>query len=200
MLSAHTHTFAPAPGARPSFVGDHPALDMLNTVAVVDDQMVDFWQTDEDVLNWLGEMNLVVPGEAPALKPLALRDAARGLRELVRTLLAQRKAEETVEIAALNDFLAHGHYQTQLVAATDGSVQISRRYEARSAEQVLIPLAESAAELLATGDFSLVRKCEHPDCVLHFYDRTKSHRRRWCSMAMCGNRHKVAQFRRRQEQ
>jgi predicted RNA-binding Zn ribbon-like protein len=51
--------------------------------------------------------------------------------------------------------------------------------------------------LLATGDFSLVRRCENAACVLWFYDRTRSHHRRWCSMARCGNRHKVAAFRKR---
>jgi predicted RNA-binding Zn ribbon-like protein len=50
---------------------------------------------------------------------------------------------------------------------------------------------------LVAGDFSLIRRCEHPECVLWFYDRTKAHKRRWCSMALCGNRHKVAQFRKR---
>ena len=34
---------------------------------------------------------------------------------------------------------------------------------------------------------------------LMFYDRTKSHKRRWCSMALCGNRHKVAEFRKRRQ-
>jgi predicted RNA-binding Zn ribbon-like protein len=172
---------------------------MLNTVAIVDGQTVDFWQTDEDVLRWLEQMHLLRPDDVPALKPCALRNAARGLRDTVRTLIAQRKADEKVDVDALNAFLARGHYRVQLVPAEDGGVQIERRYEPRTAEQLLMPLAESAAELLATGDFSLVRKCEHPECVLHFYDRTKSHRRRWCSMAMCGNRHKVAEFRRRQE-
>jgi CGNR zinc finger len=62
--------------------------------------------------------------------------------------------------------------------------------------QQLVALA--AAELLANGDFDLVRTCESDDCVLHFYDRTKSHRRRWCSMATCGNRAKVQTFRARQ--
>jgi len=57
--------------------------------------------------------------------------------------------------------------------------------------------AEAAAELLAEGDFELIRRCESESCVLWFYDRTKSHRRRWCSMASCGNRHKVAAFRSR---
>jgi predicted RNA-binding Zn ribbon-like protein len=62
-----------------------------------------------------------------------------------------------------------------------------------------VPVAEAVATLLAKGDFSLVRKCESPDCTLWFHDRTKSHHRRWCSMALCGNRMKVAAFRARQK-
>jgi predicted RNA-binding Zn ribbon-like protein len=65
-------------------------------------------------------------------------------------------------------------------------------------EQLLAPIAEAAAELLTLQDFSIIRKCESPDCVLWFYDRTKGHKRRWCSMAVCGNRHKVSSFRKRQ--
>jgi predicted RNA-binding Zn ribbon-like protein len=48
-------------------------------------------------------------------------------------------------------------------------------------------------------DFNLVRKCEDSDCVLWFVDKTKAHRRRWCSMPLCGNRNKVASFRQRQQ-
>jgi predicted RNA-binding Zn ribbon-like protein len=64
---------------------------------------------------------------------------------------------------------------------------------------MLAPVAEWAADLLADGDFELIRRCESEECVLWFYDRTKSHHRRWCSMATCGNRHKVAQYRMRQQ-
>jgi predicted RNA-binding Zn ribbon-like protein len=77
-------------------------------------------------------------------------------------------------------------------------VHIERNRPARSPEQLLAPLAEAAAEFLATADFSLVRACEGRACILWFYDRTKSHRRRWCSMQVCGNRHKVETFRERQ--
>ncbi|NEJ40784.1 CGNR zinc finger domain-containing protein, partial [Rhizobium ruizarguesonis] len=38
------------------------------------------------------------------------------------------------------------------------------------------------------------------DCTLFFLDTTKSHRRRWCSMALCGNRMKVAAFRSRKQE
>jgi len=77
--------------------------------------------------------------------------------------------------------------------------RVKRRWEQRTAEQVLAPLAECAAELLATGELSLVRRCENEQCVLWFYDRTRSHHRRWCNMATCGNRHKVAAFRERRQ-
>jgi predicted RNA-binding Zn ribbon-like protein len=64
-------------------------------------------------------------------------------------------------------------------------------------EQVLVPVAESAAGLLSSGNLALVRKCENPECILFFYDTTKNHGRRWCSMSACGNRAKVAAHYRR---
>jgi predicted RNA-binding Zn ribbon-like protein len=60
-------------------------------------------------------------------------------------------------------------------------------------------LARSIAEFLITAEFKYLRRCANTDsCVLVFYDTTKNHRRQWCSNSMCGNRFKVAEFRRRQ--
>ena len=75
-----------------------------------------------------------------------------------------------------------------------------RIWEQRTPQQALAALAEAAAELLVSGDFELIRRCESETCVLWFYDRTKSHGRRWCSMATCGNRHKVMAFRKRRSE
>jgi predicted RNA-binding Zn ribbon-like protein len=190
---------ASAPSSEPQLIADHLALDLINTVAQVDGHATDFWQTDEDVWLWLRRAGVADEEKPAAFKPLALRNAARALREVVRMLVAQRQAGGKVDVSALNAFLTRGRYELELVADAD-KLRIVRRYERRTPEQWLMPLAESAAQLLADGNFDLVRKCEHPDCTLYFYDRTKSHRRRWCSMAVCGNRHKVANFRRRREQ
>ena len=46
--------------------------------------------------------------------------------------------------------------------------------------------------VLCYADLALVKKCENPVCVLFFYDTSKNHSRRWCSMSVCGNRMKVA--------
>lgn len=62
---------------------------------------------------------------------------------------------------------------------------------------LLAALARSAAELLVEGPRAPIRCCANPSCRLFFYDDSRTHRRRWCSMAVCGNRHKVASFLRR---
>jgi predicted RNA-binding Zn ribbon-like protein len=66
-----------------------------------------------------------------------------------------------------------------------------------SLEWLLAAIARSAAEIIAEGPSSPLRLCSNPSCGLFFYDTSRTHRRRWCSMARCGNRHKVAAFSRR---
>jgi len=175
-------------------VGDHAALDMINTIEQSESGPVDRWQSDADVQAWLE-----LSGLAPARRgvPKGLLNSARELREAVRALVAQRKAGQPLKLAALNRALAAGGSHLELAETGAGQVAVERRYAAATAAQWLLPAAESAAELLAHGDFSLVRKCESDSCSLWFYDRTRPHRRRWCSMALCGNRHKVAAFRQR---
>ena len=66
-----------------------------------------------------------------------------------------------------------------------------------SAMQLLAPVARSAAWLLEHGDPTLVRRCGGSGCVLLFYDTTKNHSRRWCSMEGCGSRAKAGAYYRR---
>ncbi len=160
----------------------------------------DHWQTDADVLAWLKQVALW-PGDDRAAPPKGLATAARALREAVRLIVARKadgKAGGKPDLAPLNDALAAGGGHLAVHPLPDGGVRIARIHAAGNAAQCLVPLAEAAADLLAHGDFGRVRQCESDECTLWFYDRTKSHRRRWCSMALCGNRHKVAAFRKRE--
>ncbi len=183
------------------FIADDLALDFLNSVAGKGDARTDFLSDDEQVLRWLKQAGLPVDRAARTLKAHpagTLRDAAVALREAGRTLVERRKAGRHGDPARLNRMLAKGSVYQQLVwkEGAAPSRETHRRIEAP--EDLLVPLAEAIAELVAAGDYELVRKCENPDCTLWFYDKTKSHRRRWCSMAVCGNRAKVAAFRTRQ--
>jgi predicted RNA-binding Zn ribbon-like protein len=60
-----------------------------------------------------------------------------------------------------------------------------------------MPIVEALAKLVYEEDFAQVKACQGPACTLLFADHTRGHARRWCSMAICGNRAKVAAHRKR---
>jgi predicted RNA-binding Zn ribbon-like protein len=181
-------------GAAP-LIADHLALDMLNTEAGVGDAHEDFWRSSDAVLDWLQRCGIDA-GVSSASMADDLRDEAKALRATARDLITSRTRGEHGDPALLNRYLAA--MVSMPVLVWDASQpHLVRQGEAPSPSRALGMLAESVATLLAEGDFTLVRQCEHAECILWFYDRTKSHRRRWCSMALCGNRHKAAQFRAR---
>jgi predicted RNA-binding Zn ribbon-like protein len=182
----------------PFFIADHPVLDFLNTVAVLNGGSHDFLGSDSDVCAWLEQAGIQPGAAPPKLPPGVLLKSARHLREMVRVLIEKKKSGARLDLKPFNALLAQSKSWLQLDPDASGGLTLQRYGEAGTAAQYLSSLSESAAELLASGDFELIRKCEDPTCVLWFYDRTKSHRRRWCSMAACGNRNKVKAFRQRQ--
>lgn len=193
-------TIEPSAPLEPYVLADDPVLDMLNTRANIDGTPFEFWQRDEDVERWLVRLGWAEQGGVPVFEPGALLAAALALREVIRGLLEQRKAGVQGDPAALNGFLRKAVSHPQLQWRAPGELHLARLRKRQTPEQFLSPIAEAAATLLVHGDFELIRTCEHPECVLWFYDRTKAHKRRWCSMALCGNRHKVAEFRKRKLQ
>jgi predicted RNA-binding Zn ribbon-like protein len=79
--------------------------------------------------------------------------------------------------------------------ATGLELRMLRRW--RSPEALLLPIAEALAKFVSEEDFSKVKACEGRPCTLMFLDQTRGRRRRWCSMAICGNRAKQAAHRHR---
>ncbi|WP_312434345.1 ABATE domain-containing protein [Janthinobacterium sp.] len=183
------------PSAAP-MLADQRALDMLNTQARKDGAVLDYWQSGDEVLRWLEQAGITAEA-ASAVDRDQLLAQARALRALARRLVEGRKEDKTEDIGALNAYLHACPSTPHLEQGSDGQLVLTRIARGEPIASLLGALAQDLAQLLVEGDFSLVRQCEHPDCVLWFYDRTKAHKRRWCSMALCGNRHKAAQFRKK---
>ena len=166
------------------FIAGTPAVDFVNTEIVSQGERVDLLQSDEDVWRWVKEAGLAPPSQP--VRRQTLPDA-RALRRHLRALFLRGKPRKP-EIDAINAALARGR----------GSFRLERKggvYRTRFAadsDDPLFLIAAAAAELVATADLSLIRSCGGTDCILLFYDETKSHTRRWCSMAGCGNRMKAA--------
>jgi predicted RNA-binding Zn ribbon-like protein len=178
-------------------VGDHLAMDLLNTEARADGATHDYWGSGADVMRWLARHG-VAPGNGDgALDAGALLAQARTLRALARELVAQHKAGGVGDIGALDAYL-HAYVSAPHLAHDGaGGLTLTRVVLADPVATLLGPVAEAVAQLLVEVDVNLMRQCEHPDCILWFVDRTKAHKRRWCSMALCGNRYKAAQFRKK---
>jgi predicted RNA-binding Zn ribbon-like protein len=183
--------------AAPLFLADDLALDFVNTKFGVGDGRREWLDSDARVLDWLQRAGLPTLKFKARARRGALLDAALALRESARGLIEKRKGGLIGSPAVLNRLLALDSSFSQLVWSKQQSARREQLQRVTSIEALLVPVAQAVATLIAEADFSLVRECESSDCTVWFYDRTKAHRRRWCSMALCGNRMKVAAFRAR---
>jgi len=110
------------------------------------------------------------------------------------------KHSSLAELEPLNSLLARDEGFSRIVARRSDedlafAFQPMRKWH--SPEALMLPVAEALGQFVCTEDFSNVKACEGPNCTLLFADHTRGHRRRWCSMAMCGNRAKQAAHRER---
>jgi len=183
------------------FVGDNLAINFINTRRMVEGQLTDTLQGDSDVKAWLRRLEVpVAKGSLPFSDGVLLK-GARELREIALAAVQDRKSGKGPSLAALNRFLADAPSHSVLTTDdTTRNIHMTRVYGKETIGAFLAPVAEAVADLLAHGDFGLVRHCEGNACVMWFYDRTKGHRRRWCTSTGCGNRAKVAAFRARASQ
>ncbi|WP_044176364.1 CGNR zinc finger domain-containing protein [Granulicella mallensis] len=179
------------------FLASHAALDLLNTEWPTAAGTEDFFETDGDVFSWLRQTGLAPVGVTEVRPSGSLVRAAHALRSVIRILIEARKAGKRPDLSDLNAFLAAAQSHPQLIWSKARTIEIQTSRSTDTAEQVLAPIAVKAAELLANGDFERVRRCDSETCVHWFYDLTRPGRRRWCSMATCGNRLKVKEYRRR---
>ncbi|WP_188381596.1 CGNR zinc finger domain-containing protein [Oxalicibacterium faecigallinarum] len=179
------------------FVGDNLALDFINTAYGVGDNKQDLLTDDASVTKWLQQAQ-VASRRSDQAKSRGLLKAALELRDIARELVTMRHAGKWADPSALNRYLSLGSYHLVLRWSKGDEPAVTNQEAASdNVEADLLPVAEALAQLLAEANFEKVRKCECDECTLLFYDRTKAGRRRWCSMAMCGNRMKVAAYRAR---
>jgi predicted RNA-binding Zn ribbon-like protein len=203
--------------ARPAafMIADARALDFLNSLATPIDRPVDWIASGQDLLAWLESAGLIpsavradfeksaLPGELDAVAA-----QARALREWFRGFVQKHKGkplrqDALKELEPLNMVLARDEAFGKVVALDrtqrgNGS-QFGWRFERRwrSPDSLLLPIASAMADLVCGQDFTHVKACEGFPCTLLFLDRTRGHARRWCSMAVCGNRAKQAAHRER---
>lgn len=201
-----TRSHAPAPFV---FVGNHRALDFVNTEIAEGGAPRDLLGDFADLVSWLEHAGAL--DRASARTALARWDGKRAgemvledARELRTALhrLADAAAEgrpvPRATLERVNELLARGAVVERVVPEAGGAFITRRSLRLRQPADLLVPVAEAAADFVCHADPGRVRRCAHPECVLYFLDGTKNGTRRWCDMRTCGNRANAAAYYRRQ--
>jgi len=195
-----------------AFIADSVGLDFLNSVATPVDTPVDWLDSGDGLLKWLDQAKLVPADALDALMARAMpgeldkvADQARDLREWFRGFVRKHMGRPLTpralhELGPLNRLLERDEAFSQISRHRHGGddrleLRMMRRW--RSPESLLLPIGEALAMFVCAEDFTNVKACEGHSCTLVFADHTRRRARRWCSMAICGNRAKQAAHRNR---
>jgi predicted RNA-binding Zn ribbon-like protein len=190
------------PGAWPFlFVGNALWLDFVNTEKMRDGSRADLLDGYPAWVDWMVQAGVVADGSRALL--LGRGEGETGVRilaqarELRVALRAVAKAAATGRsvpddaVVAVNAWLARRRVRKE-IARTEAGYELKTVEAWNDPADLLAAVAESAAEFICGDRLQFVRKCESDRCILHFYDNSKNHGRRWCRMSACGNRAKAA--------
>jgi predicted RNA-binding Zn ribbon-like protein len=194
------------------FIADSLGLDFLNSIATLVDTPVDWLDSGDGFLAWLAQAKLVPADALDELKARAMpgeldkvADQARALREWFRGFVHKHMGRPLApkalhELDPLNRLLERDEAFSRISrhrhqGADRLELEAMRRW--RSPDSLLLPIGEALAKFVCEEDFARVKACEGHSCTLVFADHSRRQARRWCSMAICGNRAKQAAHRSR---
>lgn len=192
------------------YIGGYVCLDLTNTVGGVrGERSREDLTTYADLVSWSHQADLLTQSEAEVLLRKAERDEgealavlrrAHALREAIyqifTALIADTQPLES-DLDMLNRELREGTTGAGVILTMDGFAWKWIK-EDDALDQMLGPLARSAATLLTSDERNLVRQCANQRCEWLFVDTTKNHRRQYCRTMVCGNTVRVRRHRQQQ--
>ena len=149
--------------------------------------------TDPSTLQaWLVAQGLMEPGQ-PASEA-DVKDAI-AVREAIRGLIAANSGGKVypLDVAILNEAATASRLRARFGA--DGRSRLEPEADGVAGAMGRIVAAVFAA--MADEDWSRLKLCGSTTCRWAFFDMSRNHSSRWCTMASCGNRQKARRFRER---
>ncbi len=190
------------------FLGRSLCLDFVNTVGFRgrtpnQDKLLRF----ADLVRWSELAGILRHSTAVRLLDLAA-EQPRAAHSLLARAIRLREALHCIfkaviegrnplqaDLQTLNREIATARAHQRLTHPGNGFIW---RWDKDGAlDRMLWPVAIAAAELLISEKLVLLRQCADEECRWMFLDTSRNRSRHWCDMRDCGNRAKVAQFRRR---
>ena len=163
--------------------GEPLSLELVNTRWRSGASIRDLLAEEGGTALWLDAVGLA--DRCPATG--AARAALLQAREALAAALADPAAPTRGTCAALNAVLDHGRLRRELTPSGPAST-----VEPDDPAWLAAWLAVDDYLTLLGDAPDRIRRCAGEQCVLHFFDTSQNGRRRWCSMATCGNRNKAS--------
>jgi predicted RNA-binding Zn ribbon-like protein len=159
------------------------------------DHDVDDLGTPADVSSWLAEQGLLPEGSP--VRPADVRRAVR-FREALRELLLGNNDGHQMPVEAgraLNGVATRARLRLRV---DDGG---AARLEAAgdTVDAALGRLLVIVYRAMENDTWPRLKACREDTCRWAFYDHSKNRSGHWCSMEVCGARHKARQYRARQK-
>lgn len=185
-------------------VAGHPVLDLVNTLdwRFRESGPEELLCTYDDVLRFSAQTQLLTASQARRLRDaghsavLQAMQSTRELREALAHILyamTDKEAPPAGAIKKLNQYVQEAEARRGL--QWDGlRLKISWAGNEGEAQFPVWLFAQSAFELLTSDAAEKIRACANGECRWLFLDTSKNHSRRWCDMAVCGNRMKARRF------
>ncbi len=184
------------------WVGGCLCLDFTNTVSWSEGGTLnERLRTYTDLVEWSkqaeildserGERLLVLAADSPERASNALEHAQR-LRHALHGIFAAATRDRTPSVSQVDEFntdLARAMTKLRLDLAAGYSWTWTEAEN--DLEQMLWPVAWSAAKLLTSEELKLARQCANERCGWLFLDHSRNRSRRWCDMKVCGNNAKA---------
>jgi predicted RNA-binding Zn ribbon-like protein len=167
--------------------------EFVNTVDLQDGPEL---LSDQNTLReWLVAHGLMAEGV-----PVAADDYrhAIAVREAMRGVIGGNSGMPVypVDLATLNGAAAASRMRVRF--GSGGNARLEP--EATGAVGALGRLVLSLYSAMQSEDWERLKLCDSGTCRWVFYDRSKNHSSRWCTMASCGNRAKARRFRQKRAQ
>jgi predicted RNA-binding Zn ribbon-like protein len=147
--------------------------------------------TDPNTLQtWLVARRLLEPGGSAAASDLK---HAIALREAIRGIIGANSGGTVypLDVATLNEAAAASRLRARF--GPDGNARLEPQVGGVVGAMGRIVAAVFAG--MAEEDWARLKLCSSSSCRWVFYDRSRNHSSRWCTMASCGNREKARRFR-----
>ena len=168
------------------WLGQGPALDLANTVAITEGAELDLIESSDEYRRWAENEAPFVSQDAEHLE--RYRTKLMEIRAVVRKILIELTSGKPAPRSLVEELNRASRRVPGWLELDTGSLRLNERMSGSASERLVAVYGRSAMRLVA-DEGSRLRRCPAPSCGMFYLSSRKA--QRWCSV-QCGTRARVA--------